>query len=141
MTATTSTDLDNVHLAHGCASGSLEPYRGICLVVEPVSLDAALERARAYAKAQTDDVFVHRVTVSGLFVVHDVDVDVREALDGEGFPGDTTAELDRYESLGFDALRFRDADPTGREHTTIRLVSRRAVEAATSIEVLTADDF
>lgn len=141
MTATTRTDLDNVHLAHGCASGSLVAYRGLCLVVEPVSLDAALERARAYAKAQADDFYVHRVTVSGKFVVHDVDVDVRAALDGEGFPGDSAKELAKFESLGFDAIRFRDCDPTGREHYTLRLVSRRAVEAATSIEVLTHNDF
>lgn len=141
MTATTRTDLDNVHLAHGCASGSLAPYRGLCLVVEPVSLEAALDLARAYGKAQSNDYHVHRVTVSGKFVVHDVDVDVRAALDGEGFPGDTADELDRYQALGFDAIRFRDADPSGREHYTLRLVSRRAVEAATSIEVLTADDF
>lgn len=141
MTATTRTDLDNVHLAHGCASGSLAPYRGLCLVVEPVSLEAALDRARAYGKAQSDDFHVHRVTVSGKFVVHDVDVDVRAALDGAGFPGDSAAELDAFEAGGVDAIRFRDADPTGREHTTIRLVSRRAVESATSIEVLTADDF
>lgn len=141
MTTTTRTDLDDVHLAHGCASGSLAPYRGLCLVVEPVSLEAALDRARAYGQAQSDNFYVHRVTVSGRFVVRDLDVDLRAALDGAGFPGDSAAELDSLEADGVDAIRFRDADPSGREHYTIRLVSRRAVEAATSIEVLTADDF
>ena len=97
--------------------------------------------AQTYGKAQSDDYHVHRVMVSGRFVVRDVEVDLRAALDGEGFPGDSAAELAALELEGVDAIRFRDADPTGREHYTLRLVSRRAVEAATSIEVFTADDF
>lgn len=135
-----------MQLAHGTDRDHLVIHPGLCLVVsdtdEAVIDEAVLARAAAYGRERSGDFHVHRILadLDGL-VIEDVEVDLRAALDGEGFPGDRQSEIDAYLARGVDAVRFADADPRGVAHETLRLFSARALEALTPFEVLTSDDF
>ena len=134
-----------MQLAHGNASTYLlRP--GLCLVESAqvgVIDESMLDCAAAYGRERSSRHFmVHRLDLAADdLVVEDAEVDLRAALDGEGFPGDRQEEIDAYLARGVDAIRFADADPRGVAHTTLRLFSHRALQALSTVEVLTADDF
>ena len=134
-----------MQLAHGTDRDHLVIHPGLCLVVsdtDPSVVDeAVLTRAAAYGRERDADFHVHRLLIDDGLVIERVEVDLRAALDGEGFPGDRQEEIDAYLARGIDAIRFVDADPRGVAHETLRVFSARALRSLTVIEVLTADDF
>lgn len=135
-----------MQLAHGTDRDHLVIHPGLCLVVsdtDPSVVDeAVLDRAAAYGRERDAAFCVHRFDLADdNLVVERVEVDLRAALDGDGFPGDRQEEIDAYLARGIDAIRFVDADPRGVAHETLRVFSARALRSLTVIEVLTADDF
>lgn len=135
-----------MQLAHGTDRDHLVIHPGLCLVVsdtDPSVVDeAVLDRAAAYGRERDAAFCVHRFDLADdNLVVERVEVDLRAALDGAGFPGDRQEEIDAYLARGIDAIRFVDADPRGVAHETLRLFSGRALAALTTFEVLDRDDF
>ena len=54
----------------------------------------------------------------------------REDIDNNDWPGDTEEGCAAFAADGVDVVRFEDMDENGVGHTTWRLVSQRAVDAA-----------
>jgi hypothetical protein len=121
-------------VTHGRRNPTLRLYPGLCLVVGASAFSAQV--ARAYGRALSDEpaIFVGELGTAGL-VIEEVEVDVRAALDGEGFPGDSASEIAEFVGRGIDAIRFEDVDPEGRAHSTVRLFSARALAALALSEV------
>lgn len=63
----------------------------------------------------------------------------RARIDANDWPGDTAEECAEYAAQGIDVISYEDMDEGGRQHTTWRLVSERAV-ATVSITLITDDE-
>lgn len=111
----------NMIVYHGTSKKRWRPHQGACLTPNE-------EAARNYADPYRAKGFTRLITVV-------LDLSKLKVLDVVGYdresntaPGDL--DLDEYENLGADVIVYTDADITGKEHITYRLVSKTAVKAA-----------
>ena len=80
-----------------------------------------------------DRVFEVEIDLAGLVVIEvALDAPVETLCNGD-FPGDTIDARAAYVADGIDAIEYRDMSPRLRTHTTLRLLSPRAVARATVV--------
>lgn len=108
-------------LFHSTRRAALTAHVGLCLTDS--------ERA-----TYGEHVYTVEIDTSAIKVVEVVVS--REDIDLNIWPGDSKRSLAALAADGIDLVVYEDMDPSGRTHTTYRLVTDAAVAAVASIEMV-----
>lgn len=121
---------------HGTRHPALPRHPGLCLVLGRNGQAAAQDYARAATeRASERRVFEVDLDLDGL-TVEEIEVDPRECWDRAEWPCDRAEDVAAMLARGVDAITFRDATETGCQHSTLRLLSERALAAIVAADLL-----